>query len=76
MKSTFIFRGARFSVREYDQGAAYDIADALTGEAASLTGDDAIIFNERLYGLARRFPGMALDAIVHRAVEGAPMEAR
>ena len=76
LKTTFIFRGARFSVREYGQGYAYDIEDALTGEGAHLVEDDAAIFADRLYGLAARFPGMALDAIVHRAIEGAPMEYR
>ena len=76
LKTTFVFRGSRFYVREYGQGYAYDIEDSLTGEGAHLVEDDAAIFADRLHGLAARFPSMALDALIHRCVEGAPMEYR
>ena len=76
LKSTFIFHGSRFHVREYNSGYAYDIEDNLTGEGAHLIEDDAAIFAERLHGLAARFPSMALDTLIHRCVEGAPMEYR
>lgn len=76
LKSTFIYSGQRYSVREYGEGFAYDIEDALTGEGAHLTEDDALIFWERLHGTAARFPHMPLAHVIRLAVEGAPMEYR
>ena len=75
MKSVFSYNGARYSLRQYSQPLAFDVADRATGESATLTGDHAAIFAERLYGLAARFPGMSLEALTHRAIEGAPMRA-
>ena len=74
LKTTFVYRGSRYSVREYGQGYAYDIEDALTGEGAHLVEDDAAIFADRLHGTAARYPNMPLAHVIALAVEGAPME--